>query len=51
MAPEIDGQVILTDAPRALFPGEIVALRVDEAHPHDLVGAVVAAPERAAVRP
>ena len=46
MAPEIDGQVILTDAPRVLFPGEIVEARVDEAHPHDLVGAVVAAPER-----
>ena len=51
MAPEIDGQVILTDAPRVLFPGEIVEARIDEAHPHDLVGAVVAAPERAAVRP
>jgi ribosomal protein S12 methylthiotransferase len=50
MAPEIDGQVILTDTPRVLFPGEIVEARIDEAHPHDLVGAVVAAPERAAVR-
>jgi ribosomal protein S12 methylthiotransferase len=50
MAPEIDGQVILTDAPRVLFPGEIVEARIDEAHPHDLVGAVVVAPERAAVR-
>jgi ribosomal protein S12 methylthiotransferase len=51
MAPEIDGQVILTDAPRVLFPGEIVEARIDEAHPHDLVGAVVAAPGRVAARP
>jgi ribosomal protein S12 methylthiotransferase len=40
-APEIDGGVILTDAPRVLHPGEFVEVRVDEAHPHDLVGAVV----------
>ena len=51
MAPEIDGQVILTDAPRVLFPGEFVEARIDEAHPHDLVGVVVAAPERAAGGP
>ena len=45
-APEIDGGVILTDAPRVLFPGEFVEVRIDEAHPHDLVGAVVAAPRQ-----
>jgi ribosomal protein S12 methylthiotransferase len=45
-APEIDGSVVLTDAPRLLYPGELVEVRIDEAHPHDLVGAVVAAPER-----
>jgi ribosomal protein S12 methylthiotransferase len=39
-APEIDGRVIITDAPRLLFPGEFVRVRIDEAHPHDLVGAV-----------
>jgi ribosomal protein S12 methylthiotransferase len=40
-APEIDGGVILTDAPRLLYPGEFVEVRIDEAHAHDLVGAVV----------
>jgi ribosomal protein S12 methylthiotransferase len=42
-APEIDGAVILTDAPRVLFPGEFVEVRIDAAHPHDLVGSVVGA--------
>jgi ribosomal protein S12 methylthiotransferase len=46
-APEIDGTVILTEAPRVLYPGEFVEVRIDEAHAHDLVGAVVAVPERA----
>jgi ribosomal protein S12 methylthiotransferase len=46
-APEIDGSVILTDAPRVLYPGEFVEVRIDEAHAHDLVGAVVKAPEPA----
>ncbi|HZN03977.1 MAG TPA: 30S ribosomal protein S12 methylthiotransferase RimO [Candidatus Polarisedimenticolia bacterium] len=51
-APEIDGTVILTDAPRVLYPGEFVEVRIDEAHPHDLVGAVVGVPARpAAARP
>ena len=45
-APEIDGSVILTDAPRVLFPGEFARVRIDEAHPHDLVGAVVGVPPR-----
>jgi ribosomal protein S12 methylthiotransferase len=39
-APEIDGGVILTDSPRPLHPGEFVMVRIDEAHPHDLVGRV-----------
>ncbi|HKQ97170.1 MAG TPA: 30S ribosomal protein S12 methylthiotransferase RimO, partial [Candidatus Polarisedimenticolia bacterium] len=39
-APEIDGGVILTDAPRVLYPGEFVSVRVEEAHAHDLVGPV-----------
>jgi ribosomal protein S12 methylthiotransferase len=39
-APEIDGRVIITDAPRLLYPGEFVRVRIEEAHPHDLVGAV-----------
>jgi ribosomal protein S12 methylthiotransferase len=47
-APEIDGSVILTDAPRVLYPGEFVEARIDEGHPHDLVGAVVRAPVRPA---
>jgi ribosomal protein S12 methylthiotransferase len=38
-APEIDGRVIITDTPRLLYPGEFVRVRIDEAHPHDLVGA------------
>ena len=51
-APEIDGAVILTDAPRVLYPGEFVQVRIDEAHPHDLVGAVVGVTARpAAQRP
>jgi len=40
-APEIDGRVILTDAPGPLNPGTFVQVRIDEAHPYDLVGAVV----------
>jgi ribosomal protein S12 methylthiotransferase len=43
-APEIDGGVILTDAPRVLYPGEFVSMRIETAHAHDLVGPVVAAP-------
>ncbi len=40
-APEVDGRVIITDAPRILHPGEFVRVRIDEAYPHDLVGAVL----------
>jgi len=42
-APEIDGGVILTDAPRVLYPGEFVGVRIGTAHAHDLVGPVVGA--------
>jgi len=37
-APEIDGRVILTDAPETLGPGTFVRARIDEAHAFDLVG-------------
>jgi len=47
-APEIDGGVILTDAPRVLYPGEFVSVRIETAHAHDLVGPVVAVPVRPA---
>ena len=40
-APEIDGRVILTDAPGPLDPGTFALVRIDEAHPYDLVGAAV----------
>jgi ribosomal protein S12 methylthiotransferase len=40
-APEIDGRVILTDAPGPLEPGTFVRVRIDEAHAFDLVGAAV----------
>ncbi len=40
-APEIDGRVILTDAPAPLAPGAFVRARIDEAHPYDLVGAAI----------
>jgi ribosomal protein S12 methylthiotransferase len=42
-APEIDGRVLITDAPRPLSPGEIVPVRIAEAHPFDLVGAALEA--------
>jgi ribosomal protein S12 methylthiotransferase len=38
-APEIDGCVILTDGEAR--PGEMVTVRIDEAHAYDLVGRVV----------
>jgi len=47
-APEIDGSVILTDAPRLVYPGEFVAVRIEEAHPHDLVGSIVGVQARPA---
>ena len=37
-APEIDGRVIITEAPRPLHPGELVLVRIDTAHPYDLIG-------------
>ena len=40
-APEIDGRVILTDAPAPLRPGRFVRVRIDEAHPYDLVGSAI----------
>jgi ribosomal protein S12 methylthiotransferase len=49
-APEIDGRVIITDSPRLLGPGEFVRVRIEEAHPHDLVGAVVGEAAAAAIR-
>jgi ribosomal protein S12 methylthiotransferase len=42
-APEIDGRVLITDAPGPLYPGRIVPVRILEAHPHDLVGAALEA--------
>jgi ribosomal protein S12 methylthiotransferase len=40
-APEIDGQVILNDlSDLQVRPGDLVRVRVDEAHAYDLVGAV-----------
>ena len=40
-APEIDGRVILTDAPGPVAPGQFVKVRIEETHPHDLVGPVI----------
>jgi ribosomal protein S12 methylthiotransferase len=40
-APEIDGRVILTDAPTPLAAGTFVRARIDEAHPYDLVGVAI----------
>ena len=40
-APEIDGRVILTDAPGAIDPGAFVRVRIDEAHAYDLIGTAV----------
>jgi ribosomal protein S12 methylthiotransferase len=40
-APEIDGRVILADAKAPLAAGDFVRARVDEAHPFDLVAAVL----------
>jgi ribosomal protein S12 methylthiotransferase len=42
-APEIDGRVILTDSPGPLRAGDIVPVRIDEAHAFDLVGAALLA--------
>ncbi|MEO8431914.1 MAG: 30S ribosomal protein S12 methylthiotransferase RimO [Acidobacteriota bacterium] len=41
-APEIDGRLLINDtAGRDLRPGEIVNVRISDAHDYDLVGAVV----------
>jgi ribosomal protein S12 methylthiotransferase len=40
-APEIDGRVILTDAPRALNAGDFVTARIQEVHGYDLYGAAL----------
>ncbi|MBI4169032.1 MAG: 30S ribosomal protein S12 methylthiotransferase RimO [Acidobacteria bacterium] len=42
-APEIDGRVILTDSPGPLRAGDLVPVRIAEAHAFDLVGAAVLA--------
>jgi ribosomal protein S12 methylthiotransferase len=43
-APEIDGRVLINDVPSGWTPrvGEIVRVKITEAHPYDLVGRVVA---------
>lgn len=40
-APEIDGRVVLTDAPRALSAGDFVRVRIDEVHGYELFGAAL----------
>jgi ribosomal protein S12 methylthiotransferase len=40
-APEIDGRVILTDAPTALAAGDFVTARVEQVHGYDLYGAAL----------
>ncbi|MGZ6989460.1 MAG: 30S ribosomal protein S12 methylthiotransferase RimO, partial [Thermoanaerobaculia bacterium] len=43
-APEIDGRVLVNDVPEGWTPrvGEIVRVKITEAHPYDLVGKIVA---------
>jgi ribosomal protein S12 methylthiotransferase len=41
-APEIDGRVIVTDAPGPLRGGDFATVRIEEAHPFDLIGVAVA---------
>jgi ribosomal protein S12 methylthiotransferase len=43
-APEIDGRVLINDVPEGWTPrvGEIVRVKITEAHPYDLVGKLVA---------
>ncbi|MCM3877499.1 MAG: TRAM domain-containing protein, partial [Thermoanaerobaculia bacterium] len=43
-APEIDGRVLINDVPPGWTPrvGEIVRVKITEAHAYDLVGRVVA---------
>lgn len=43
-APEVDGCVLINDAPEDLplpAPGDFVNVRITEAHEHDLVGAII----------
>ncbi len=49
-APEIDGRVVLTDAPRALSAGDFVKARIDEVHGYELFGAALEV-EPAGARP
>ncbi len=39
-APEIDGRLLINDAPRALRPGEIVRVKISQTHDYDVVGAL-----------
>jgi ribosomal protein S12 methylthiotransferase len=43
-APEIDGRVLVNDVPEGWTPrvGELVRVKITEAHPYDLVGTIVA---------
>jgi ribosomal protein S12 methylthiotransferase len=43
-APEIDGRVLVNEVPEGWVPriGEIVRVKITEAHPYDLVGKIVA---------
>ncbi|MEL7446673.1 MAG: 30S ribosomal protein S12 methylthiotransferase RimO, partial [Pseudomonadota bacterium] len=41
-APEIDGQVLLRDAPVSLAPGDIISAKIEDADAHDLFGYIVA---------
>ena len=41
-APEVDGRVLINEG--LAQPGEFVSVEITEAHPHDLIGRVVAAP-------
>jgi len=40
-APEIDGKLLINDAPEGLEPGRIVRVRISATHDYDAVGAVV----------
>jgi len=42
-APEIDGCVLINDAPEdfSLEPGSFVTVEITEAHDHDLVGRII----------
>ena len=40
-APEIDGRLLINDAPEGLASGSIVRVRISQTHDYDVVGAVV----------